>query len=232
MMAPLPGGAMPSTTSTVELRDILITDRLASRPSRPPDHAAETRALKELARSLSSGGAILQNLSEVALQLCFAHSAGVSLLETDGGEQMFRWRGLAGEWAGFLNGGLPRHASPCGVVLDLNRTILVDRPGRHFVHVAEAQPELVEGLLAPFQVLGETVGTVWVLSHTEARRFDREDARIVESLAQFAGAAYLVLESLMRAWEMGDELSRSNSRLMKTNEKLWAKLAEAQLLRE
>jgi hypothetical protein len=67
---------MKSTLKPVELCEILVTDRLATRPSREPDYAAETRALKSLAQTLSSGnGAILQKLSEVALQLCFAHSS-------------------------------------------------------------------------------------------------------------------------------------------------------------
>jgi signal transduction histidine kinase len=49
---------------------------------------------------------------------------------------------------------------------------------------------LVEGLLAPFHVDGQAVGTVWVIAHDETRKFEAEDQRLLESLATFAAAAY------------------------------------------
>jgi len=212
------------------LEQVIVTPLLQQRASRTPDFEAEARAMKLLARHIAQGsGTILQQLSEVALDLCRADSAGVSLLETDGTQVCFRWRGLAGAWGPYFNGGLPRNASPCGIVLDTNKTLLVERPGRHFPEVAKAEPELVEGLLAPFRVLGETVGTVWVLSHREERHFDREDQRIVESLAEFAGAAYLMLDSLARAYEDTVELKRSNLRLRESNDRLWRQLAALEL---
>ena len=60
---------------------------------------------------------------------------------------------------------------------DTNEVLLVQRPGRHFPPVAEAQPELVEGLLVPFRILGQPVGTVWALSHDDQLKFDREEPR-------------------------------------------------------
>ena len=49
---------------------------------------------------------------------------------------------------------------------------------------------LVEGLLVPFHVDGQAVGTVWVIAHDESRKFDAEDQRLLESLATFAATAY------------------------------------------
>jgi hypothetical protein len=203
-----------------------ITDELARRRPRTPDHRAEAEAYRTLAAKLSttSSTALLQSLSETALDLCSAHSAGVSVLEEENGEQMFKWRGLAGRWAHYINGGLPRHASPCGMVLDLDRTLLVSRPGREFVQVAQAEPPLVEGLLAPFRILGQSVGTVWVLAHDEHRKFDREDARLVEGLASFAAATFMLIESLKGALDSREELVRSHARLLRTNDQLWARL--------
>lgn len=51
---------------------------------------------------------------------------------------------------------------------------------------------LVEGLLAPFHIEGQAVGTVWVVTHDQTRKFDREDKRLLESFARFAAAAYQI----------------------------------------
>jgi GAF domain-containing protein len=197
-----------------DLQQVLITDRMSERPARVPDHAAENLALRALAGELANPkGDILKQLCELAMQLCHAHSAGISLVEFEGDEKVFRWHAVAGRWAGYVGGCLPRNASPCGVVIDLNATQLMKRPAQAFPLVALAEPELVEALLAPFLILGEPVGTVWVLSHDDTRKFDSEDARIVESLASFAAAAFTLRNWLGRATELNDELKRSNARL-------------------
>jgi GAF domain-containing protein len=212
--------------STATRNKIDITHELTRRRPRSADHRAEAEAYRTLATQLgtSSSTSLLQSLSEIALDLCKAHSAGVSVLEDENGEQVFKWRGLAGRWAHYLNGGLPRHASPCGMVLDLDRTLLVSWPGREFVQVAQAQPALVEGLLAPFRILGQPIGTVWVLAHDEHRHFDAEDARVVEGLAAFAAASFMLIESLKGALDSREELVRSHARLLRTNDQLWTRL--------
>jgi signal transduction histidine kinase len=55
---------------------------------------------------------------------------------------------------------------------------------------------LVEGLLVPFHINGQAVGTVWVIAHDETRKFDAEDQRLLESLATFAATAYEALLSM------------------------------------
>jgi PAS domain S-box-containing protein len=49
---------------------------------------------------------------------------------------------------------------------------------------------LEEGLLIPFYVNCEAIGTIWVIAHDGSRRFDREDLRLMTSLGAFTGAAY------------------------------------------
>lgn len=67
---------------TLNLKSALSTAELNRRPSRPPDHAAENRALISLAREMAaSPSRILQALADTGLTLCRAHSAGLSLLE-------------------------------------------------------------------------------------------------------------------------------------------------------
>jgi signal transduction histidine kinase len=41
------------------------------------------------------------------------------------------------------------------------------------------------------------VGTLWVISHDESRQFDREDARVLTTLGEFAAAAYQTLSRLI-----------------------------------
>src|SRR5215831_15405748 len=97
------------------LDDVLITAELARRPRRSPEYEAEARALTALADSPQT---ILQKLAETALEVCLAHSAGVSFLEPGGAWGLFRWHAIAGQFAANVGGAIPREASPCGVVLD------------------------------------------------------------------------------------------------------------------
>lgn len=67
------------------LDDVLITAELARRPQREPDYKAESRALTALAQALASRPEqVLQKLAELAMELCRADSAGISVLEPDG----------------------------------------------------------------------------------------------------------------------------------------------------
>ncbi len=162
---------------------------LARRATRAPDHVAENRALLDLARDLAATPQrILQRMADVALGLCRAHSAGFSLLTEDG--KRFYWAAIAGRWAQHVGGGTPREFGPCGMVLDSDDPLLFWHPETTFPYLAEARPCIDEGLLLPFHVAGKAVGTIWVISHDESRRFDREDLRVMTSLATFASAAY------------------------------------------
>jgi hypothetical protein len=86
------------------LRSVLSTVELTKRPSRAPDYAGECRALMALSEQLAaSPDGILQKLTDTALTLCSAHSAGVSLLEPDG--KRFYWPAISGQWVGHIGGG-------------------------------------------------------------------------------------------------------------------------------
>ena len=87
----------------------------------------------------------------------------------------FHWRAIAGEWRSQLGGGTPRNFGPCGTVLDRNTALLFSHPERDFPYFGEVKPLLEEGLLIPFYIDGEAVGTIWIVSHDAslALRFGR-----------------------------------------------------------
>lgn len=180
--------------------EVLITSELTVRPSRAPDYAAENAALTELAEAMAgSPQAVLQRLSEIALRLCDAGSAGVSLLDAQLRPPAFRWSAVAGKYAPNLNGTLPRDFSPCGTVLDRGRALLMAKPERFFPYIAALNAPVREVLLVPFAQDGVTIGTIWIVAHDDDRRFDAEDERIVTRLTKFASAAVVALRRIETA---------------------------------
>lgn len=188
------------------------TAELNQRPTRFPDFEKENRVLGLLMDEVgeaSGADGVLQRIVESALVLCQAGSAGISVLERADGEMVFKWRAVAGEWARFLGGTMPRATSPCGTVIDQNHSLLFVHPERHFPIPPEVTPSIAEVLLIPFHVNGEAIGTVWVIAHDESRQFDREDERLILSLGRFASAACQTLERQEGLRAVGAESARS-----------------------
>jgi PAS domain S-box-containing protein len=207
------------------LQSMRSTAELSRRPARAPDHEAENRALIALARDLAiSPEGILQKLVDTALVLCRAHSAGISLLEDGDHRSNFHWRAIAGAWAPQLNGGTPRNFGPCGTVLDRNLALMCSHPERDFPYFGAVLPLLDEGLLVPFYVKGEAVGTIWVVAHDESRRFDAEDLRVLTNLGTFASAAYQAWLAAEAAAKAQREVQQSLSALRDSEHRLHAVL--------
>jgi signal transduction histidine kinase len=189
----------------VMIRDVDIRSELSSRACRPRDYELEHRSMAALAQEMAVNPRnMLQKLAEIALELCGADTAGVSLLETEGARELFRWEALAGMCASFRNNTLPRAASPCGLCIDENATQLMYLPDRLFPALL-MEPRFVEALLIPFHVQERPLGAVWVVSHREGRIFDREDERILRMLAQFASAAW-------QLWKAVEQAEQANHR--------------------
>jgi PAS domain S-box-containing protein len=193
-----------------ELVSVRRTTALSQLPTREADHEAENAALVELAQMLASAPEnILQTLTEVALRLCQAHSAGVSLLEDGDQGRRFHWRAIAGRWSQFVGGGTPRDFGPCGTVLDFNEPLLFSHPERDFPYIGEITPQIEDALLVPFHVGGQPAGTIWVVSHDDTKRFDAEDLRVMTNLAKFAAAAYQTLLASQASGVTNEELQQS-----------------------
>jgi PAS domain S-box-containing protein len=181
---------------TASLESILCKEALQNRTSRPPDYEKESRALVKLMSALAdSPSTIFQTLAETILEVTQSDSAGLSLLTKDGKTphvdgQRFYWPAIAGMWSPHVGGGTPRNFGPCGDVLDRNTTMLFTHWERRYPYLGCAVPFAEEGLLVPFYVDGKAVGTIWGIMHSDRRRYDAEDDRLMASLGKFASSAY------------------------------------------
>src|SRR5262249_11109614 len=186
--------SMPEATASLE--SILCTEELQRRPSRPPDYEKENRALVTLVHALAdSPRTIFRTLAETILDITQCDSAGLSLLTSDGKKpdpygKRFYWPAIAGMWNPHIGGGTPRNFGPCGDVLDQDRTLLFRRFERRSPYLVPVSPAAEECLLVPFYVAGRAVGTIWGIMHSDRRKFDGEDDRVMASLGKFASSAY------------------------------------------
>jgi GAF domain-containing protein len=187
---------MPLTSATIAEQG-LITDQLRARTPHAVSDEALNAAILRLTHLMSvAPGEVLQHLAEVALRLCEAHTVGISVLESEDGQDIFRWRAMAGRLAAALGGAMKRNDSPCGIVLDRKDSLLFAYPEFHFPFPGPVDPPIVEVLLTPFFDHGEPVGTIWIVAHDNERKFDTEDLRIIKELGRFASSAYAQLTAL------------------------------------
>src|SRR5262249_5192205 len=187
------------------LESILCTEELHGRPTRPPDYEKENHELVKLVSALAdSPSTIFHTLAETIQDITRCDSAGLSLLTKDGRTphvdgQRFYWPAICGMWNPHVGGGTPRNFGPCGDVLDQNRTLLFTHFERRYPYLMPVSPAAEECLLVPFYVNGKAVGTIWGIMHSDRRKFDAEDDRVMASLGKFASSAY-------QAWMHIEEL--------------------------
>ena len=185
------GSTTATASSQVPLETVLSTEELKRRPARKANVEALSNALIRLSRTLTASPEfVLRELVQTSLELCSAHSSGISLLEQEKGSDIFRWHEVAGQYAPHMRGMTTPKFSPCGTVLDTDAVQLMSRPERYFTDLAHAEPRMEEALLIPFHTGGVAVGTLWVVAHDQSKKFDQEDARVLTTLGEFASAAY------------------------------------------
>jgi two-component sensor histidine kinase len=174
--------------------DVFITDQLWDRVVTDPDYLAEKIALQELARQMSDHPKeVLPRLVKLAMEVSGAESAGVSVLEPDTKE--FRWFGLNGVLSAFEGAKTPRNDSPCGVCLDLDGPVLMDRPERIYSWIRDADIIVPEVLLVPLKLAGlESIGTLWTVSN-QPGHFNGGHARILTELSAFAAMALRMIQT-------------------------------------
>ena len=92
------GGLPPHDLDRPAGEKVFGTHVLLKRPFRREDFKGENHALVILADKLANHPRhLLQKLAEIALELCNADSAGVSILEPD--TKALRWHACAGAFA-------------------------------------------------------------------------------------------------------------------------------------
>ena len=187
---PAPPGAVP------------CAEDLQRRPSRSPDYEKENRALVELVSALAdSPTTIFQTLVETIQDITQSDTAGLSLLTRDDhtpdpSGKWFYWPAITGMWKSRIGGGTPRDSSPCGDVIDQNRALLFRHFQRCYPFFLTVTPAPEEALLAPFHIAGKAVGTIWAVMHSDRRKFDAEDDRVMASLGKFASSAFQALKHI------------------------------------
>jgi signal transduction histidine kinase len=173
----------------------------------------------------SSPNELVDTLLRMALELCTAGSAGLSLLETTPtGEQIFRWTNVAGALSKHVGGSTPRNFRPYGVTLDRNASQLFVDPGRRFQYFNGIDLRFAEALVIPVYLGGETPGTIWIVAHDDEVKFDSEDARIMAGLAEFTGSAL----RLMRLTEMQQRARLEGDREIAAHKRTEQTLLETQ----
>ncbi|BAZ16746.1 multi-sensor signal transduction histidine kinase [Calothrix sp. NIES-4071] len=174
-----------------DLENIVITSELQSRTPRETNLHAENQALALLTRLLvNKPETMLQNLVEIALELCQAGTAGVSTFSTTfSGKEVFRWNVLAGTLKQHTGATIPRSESLCSMCLNHGTPKLYQYPERYFTYLQAVKTPIVEALVLPVVADSQTLGTIWIMSHSQQRHFDSEDVRVMTCLADFTAAA-------------------------------------------
>jgi signal transduction histidine kinase len=177
------------------LDDVLISRELSSRPDGRPNLENESGPLRILARVMASSPRQLPDtLLRLALELCRAGTAGISVLETPpGSESILRWTNVAGVLKEHVGRLTPRKLSVCGVSLDRKSPQLFSYPARHFRYLNELPVPVIEALVVPLSGAGPAAA-IWIFSHQEGSVFDSEDVRVMTNLADFATFALRVIQ--------------------------------------
>jgi signal transduction histidine kinase len=201
----------PECTVNPTAGEAIITYRLGLRSSRPPEHAQESSALRELAEEMAAHPKrIPQRIAELTLKLCRVDSAAVSVLEPGGANGVFRWEAAAGLFASHVGKVIRKDSSPLAAVVDRKSVQLFREPDRFFPALREYRPTMHEALIAPCEVEGRLVAAVWAIAHHEVwreRLFDSEDARVLSGLACFAAASWSLVERTRATQELRAERS-------------------------
>ena len=181
--------ALNAADTGLEVIDLRGFAEFNARQLHVRDVAAQMEALDRLARAfVESPETILQELVDLAIELCGADSAGITMvrpIEDRSDDCYYEWVATAGKYSVFLNATLPRWPSGCGLCLERGHPQLFRVTQPFFDLMKVDAPLVTDGLLLPWQV-DETQGTFWIMAHERPEAFDGNDCRLMEVLANFA----------------------------------------------
>jgi PAS domain S-box-containing protein len=204
----------------LSVADVTITPQLWVRAPRAPSIDAETAAMRRLADTMATDPSkTFQVCVDLALELCGADTCGISLRErTVEGEDIFRWIAMAGQLKHYLHGTTPRYNSPCGITVDNSSPVLMKRPELFYKYL-DVGPPFNDVLLIPLtEKDSDLEGTIWVVAHNPARKFDGEDARVMQRLAVFIATALRLVKTAEAAKAEASKQERLFRRLIAERE--------------
>jgi signal transduction histidine kinase len=188
-MSPTPSNWRQDDASSAPLTtfaDVDIRCELDTRIPHVRAADAERHAYALLAAQTATDPTVVfRVVADLALHLCAAQTSGVTVVEA----KALRWVAAEGALATLCGDLQTLDAGPWGVCVDQDTTQLLHLPDRHFPSLS-IDARIVEMLLVPFRVRGQAVGALCIATHDADRRFDREDERMLRSLADFVSAAW------------------------------------------
>ena len=191
--------------------EIIITGQIALRADRTPDLRREAEGFRQISEAIvADPRSAIQRFLEVAIDLCGADAAGLSMPEDHPVKPLFRWDALVGVYAHFVGGTVPLNDSPCGLARNRQQTIIVSRPGRVYPEFAAVDPAIEEGLIVPFFDNGHSfLGTIWVVHTRPGAQFCANDLRVMEQLAVQMVLAIKLLDEQSGTREIQQMLAKS-----------------------
>jgi signal transduction histidine kinase len=185
-----------ASNTPARLDEVLVTSKLRSRRRRP-NPEIENVALRKLARVMAeTPERLVDTLLNIALELCDAGSAGLTVMETlSSGDEVFRWTNMVGAMSPYLGRVTPKEQSASYITIERNCPQLFLYPGRYFPYAKKIQPTVVEALVLPVRMGNEKHRVIWIVTHVPNVHFDAEDVRIMTALADFTSSGLRLLSS-------------------------------------
>lgn len=183
----LPEVAAPLAGTGLDVVDLQTDAAFGRRRLHLRDLASHLEGVNRLVQVFAGNTeTILQQLVNIAVDLCGADSAGISIEQPDSpDEQFYLWVATAGQYSGFMDAKLPRYPSACGVTLERGRPQIFRVSQKFFDRMGVHAPTVTDGILLPWKA-GKTRGTIWIMAHGRDEAFDREDCTMMQVLADFA----------------------------------------------
>lgn len=176
-----------SIDTGLDVLDIQDNVEFAARRLHVRDTVLHMDGMHRLARAfVERPETMLQELVEVAVDVCGADSAGISVVKDDATDkEYFRWVATAGQYSSFTNAFLPVYPSACSICLERGRPQQFRVRQEFFDLLGIKAPLVTDGILLPWRT-GGTRGTIFVMAHGRTEAFDRDDCMRMEVLADFA----------------------------------------------
>jgi signal transduction histidine kinase len=145
---------------------------------------------------------VLHRVLRSARKMAGARYAAVGVPDGSDGFQLFLTEGISERQAERI-GTLPRRHGVLGVLLHDSRAIRLDDIARHprFSGYPDHHPRMRDFLGVPIRHRGEVLGDLY-LSGSRAGSFSREDERLLEDLAAYAGVAIANARLYARSQEL------------------------------